>query len=67
MIEIKNVTKVFKDITAVDNLSLVIRPGVVTGFLGPNGAGKSTTMKMILRLTRPTRGEIRIGGKNIRI
>ena len=63
MIEIKNVTKVFKDITAVDNLSLVIRPGVVTGFLGPNGAGKSTTMKMILRLTRPTRGEIRIGGK----
>lgn len=63
MIEIKNLTKVFKDKTAVDNLSLTIRPGVVTGFLGPNGAGKSTTMKMILGLTNPTQGEVSIDGK----
>jgi len=48
MIEIKNLTKIYKDKVAVDNLSLDIKPGVVTGFLGPNGAGKSTTMRMIL-------------------
>jgi ABC-2 type transport system ATP-binding protein len=64
MIEIKNLTKKFKDKIAVDNLSLIIRPGAVTGFLGPNGAGKSTTMKMILSLTRATQGEITIDGKS---
>lgn len=64
MIEIKNLTKVFRDKIAVDDLSLVIRPGVVTGFLGPNGAGKTTTMKMILGLTKPTRGEVRIDGQS---
>ena len=64
MIEIKNLTKVFKDKIAVDNLSLIIPQGVVTGFLGPNGSGKSTTMKMILALTKPTSGEVIIDGKN---
>lgn len=62
MIELKNLTKTFKDKTAVENLSLVIRPGVVTGFLGPNGAGKSTTMKMILGLMKPTEGTVLIDG-----
>lgn len=64
MIEIKNLTKTFKNKKAVDNLSLIIRPGVVTGFLGPNGAGKSTTMKMMLALTKPTQGAITIDGEN---
>lgn len=63
MIEIKNLTKSYKDKIAVDNLTFDIKPGVVTGFLGPNGAGKSTTMRMILNLVRPTKGGITIDGK----
>jgi len=63
MIEVKNLTKIYKDKVAVDNLCLDIKPGVVTGFLGPNGAGKSTTMRMILNLTKPTKGQISIDGK----
>jgi ABC-2 type transport system ATP-binding protein len=47
MIEIDGLTKRYGDKTAVDGLSFVVEPGVVTGFLGPNGAGKSTTMRMI--------------------
>ena len=62
MIELRNLTKKFGQKTAVDDLSLVIRPGVVTGFLGPNGAGKSTTMKMILGLVKPTSGEVLVHG-----
>lgn len=62
MIKLTNLTKKFGQITAVDHLSLVIRPGVVTGFLGPNGAGKSTTMRMILGLVKPTGGEVLVNG-----
>jgi ABC-type multidrug transport system ATPase subunit len=46
MIEIDGLTKRYGDKTAVDRLSFVVEPGVVTGFLGPNGAGKSTTAVM---------------------
>ena len=56
MIEINGLTKRYGDKTAVDDLSFVVGPGVVTGFLGPNGAGKSTTMRMIAGLDRPTTG-----------
>jgi ABC-2 type transport system ATP-binding protein len=63
MIKLKNLTKVYKDKYAVNNLSFDIKPGVVTGFLGPNGAGKSTTMRMILNLVKPTKGEVIIDGK----
>jgi ABC-2 type transport system ATP-binding protein len=56
MIEIDGLTKRYGDKTAVDGLSFVVEPGVVTGFLGPNGAGKSTTMRMIAGLDRPTSG-----------
>ncbi len=62
MLELRNLTKKFGQHTAVANLSLVVRPGAVTGFLGPNGAGKSTTMKMILGLVRPTAGEVLVHG-----
>ena len=58
MIEIDGLTKRYGDKTAVDDLSFVVEPGVVTGFLGPNGAGKSTTMRMIAGLDRPTLGVI---------
>ena len=63
MIEIQNLTKVYGDKTAVDDISFDVRPGVVTGFLGPNGAGKSTTMRMILGLDRPTSGRALVNGR----
>jgi ABC-2 type transport system ATP-binding protein len=63
MITLQNLTKRFGDHLAVDNLTVEIQPGRVTGFLGPNGAGKSTTMRMILGLDRPTSGRALIDGR----
>ncbi len=63
MIEILNLTKVYGDKTAVDDISFDVRPGFVTGFLGPNGAGKSTTMRMVLGLDRPTSGRALVNGR----
>ncbi|GAB2957021.1 ATP-binding cassette domain-containing protein [Micromonospora polyrhachis] len=63
MITLRGLTKRFGAATAVDNLSLDIAPGRVTGFLGPNGAGKSTTMRMILGLDRPTAGQALVNGR----
>jgi ABC-2 type transport system ATP-binding protein len=63
VIEIDGLTKRYGDKTAVDGLSFVVEPGVVTGFLGPNGAGKSTTMRVIAGLDRPTAGTVRVNGK----
>jgi ABC-2 type transport system ATP-binding protein len=63
MIEVRNLTKRYGDVVAVDDLSFVVRPGIVTGFLGPNGAGKSTTMRMVVGLDRPTSGRVIINGK----
>ncbi|MGV9773216.1 ATP-binding cassette domain-containing protein [Streptosporangium sp. NPDC003464] len=62
MISLRGLSKRYGDRTAVDDLSLELRPGTVTGFLGPNGAGKSTTMRMILGLDRPTAGVALVGG-----
>ena len=62
-IEVRNLTKCYGPTLAVDDLSFAVRPGCVTGFLGPNGAGKSTTMRAILGLDAPTRGEALIGGR----
>ena len=50
MLELRNVSKRFSGIVAVDSVSFSARPGEVTGYLGPNGSGKSTTMKMITGL-----------------
>ncbi|GAA3789276.1 ABC transporter ATP-binding protein [Sphaerisporangium flaviroseum] len=63
MIELTSLTKRYGSTMAVDELSCTVHSGLVTGFLGPNGAGKSTTMRMILGLDHPTRGEARIDGK----
>ncbi|MEV0164955.1 ABC transporter ATP-binding protein [Nonomuraea fuscirosea] len=63
MIQLTALTKRYGDKTAVDDLTLLVRPGVVTGFLGPNGAGKSTTMRMILGLDLPTSGTATINGR----
>ncbi|TYK50937.1 ATP-binding cassette domain-containing protein [Actinomadura decatromicini] len=62
-IEVRGLTKRYGPETVVDDLSFTVEPGTVTGFLGPNGAGKSTTMRMILGLTTPTRGTVRVGGR----
>ena len=66
MIEIREVTKRFGTIVAVDNLSFDVHPGRVTGFLGPNGSGKSTTMRCMLGLDRFERGTTRFDGKQYR-
>jgi ABC-2 type transport system ATP-binding protein len=66
MIEARGLEKRYGDRVAVHDLSFTARPGTVTGFLGPNGAGKSTTMRMILGLDRPTRGEVRVNGRRYR-
>ncbi|MEV4489703.1 ATP-binding cassette domain-containing protein [Micromonospora coxensis] len=63
MITLRGLTKRFGAVTAVDDLTVEIRPGRVTGFLGPNGAGKSTTMRMVLGLDRPTSGSALVGGR----
>ncbi|TDD19197.1 ATP-binding cassette domain-containing protein [Nonomuraea diastatica] len=62
MISLKNLSKRYGDRLAVDDLSLDLKPGAVTGFLGPNGAGKSTTMRLVLGLDRPTSGTALVGG-----
>jgi ABC-2 type transport system ATP-binding protein len=64
VIELFGVGKVYGATTAVRDLTVTVRPGVVTGFLGPNGAGKSTTMRLIVGLDRPSQGEIRVNGRS---
>jgi ABC-2 type transport system ATP-binding protein len=66
MIDASNLTKRYGDKTAVDDLTFTVKPGVVTGFLGPNGSGKSTTMRLILGLDAPTKGNVTVGGKAYR-
>lgn len=63
MIEVRNITKRFGDVTAVSDLSFDVHDGRVTGFLGPNGSGKSTTMRCMLGLDQAQSGEARFGGK----
>jgi ABC-2 type transport system ATP-binding protein len=62
-IAVSGLTKQYKRVRAVDNLSFEVQPGRVTGFLGPNGAGKTTTLRMLLNLVRPTAGTATIGGQ----
>ncbi|MEU9508181.1 ABC transporter ATP-binding protein [Micromonospora sp. NPDC048170] len=62
VIELRALTRRYGPRTAVDDLTLTVRPGHVTGFLGPNGAGKSTTLRMILGLTTPTSGTVTVDG-----
>ena len=65
IIDVSGLTKSFKEITAVDNLTFTVKENGVYGFLGQNGAGKSTTIRMLLSLIRPTKGEIRIFGLDL--
>ena len=65
MLELRNVSKAFTGILAVDNVSFQARAGEITGYLGPNGSGKSTTMKMITGLLQTTSGRILFDGESI--
>jgi len=65
MIEIRQLTKRYRELLAVDDISFDVTPGTVLGFLGPNGAGKSTTMKMITGFLAPTAGTVRVCGHDI--
>jgi ABC-2 type transport system ATP-binding protein len=59
---ISNLTKHYEEITALDDLSMTVRPGRIMGFLGPNGAGKTTTMRSVFGLVTPDAGEITWNG-----
>ena len=65
VIEVKELTKQFNSLTAVDHLSFSVQEGDVYGFLGQNGAGKSTTIRMLLTLVQPTGGSIELFGLNL--
>jgi ABC-2 type transport system ATP-binding protein len=62
MIELKNVTKRYDSLTAVDNVSFSVKTGEYFALLGPNGAGKTTIVKMLLDFTRPTSGSLSLNG-----
>ena len=63
VVEVRELSKRFGDVAAVNNLSFDIEAGRVTGFLGPNGAGKSTTLRALLGLVRPSSGSATFGGQ----
>ena len=65
IIEVKNLTKMFNDFVAVDNISFDVKKGEIFGLLGPNGAGKSTTLRVLSTLAAPTKGTATIGGYDI--
>ena len=65
MIETKNLTKNYGNLTAVDDLNLTIQAGDIFGFIGPNGAGKTTTMRILVTLLEPTRGKAFIDGLDV--
>ena len=65
MIEVKNLTRHFDTITAVDDIAFSIREGEIVGFLGPNGAGKTTTLRMLVGYLQPSSGSIKIMDKDI--
>lgn len=62
VLELRNVTKLYGDFRAVDDVSFQLEAGEVYGFLGPNGAGKTTTLRMILDIIRPTEGTVQLLG-----
>ena len=65
MLRVENLTKKFKKVTAVDNVSFEVNPGEIIGLLGENGAGKTTTLRMLATMLKPTSGNATIDGYNI--
>jgi len=65
VIEVKNLTKKYKDVLAVDDISFTVKRGEIFGFLGPNGAGKTTTIRTLLGFLKPTAGQAFVMGESI--
>jgi ABC-2 type transport system ATP-binding protein len=65
MLELANVSRSYRSIPAVEDVSFVLKAGEVLGYLGPNGSGKSTTVKMVMGMIRPTKGKIFFAGRSI--
>jgi ABC-2 type transport system ATP-binding protein len=65
MLEVRQLTKLYTGVAAVDRVSFNIHPGEILGYLGPNGAGKSTTVKMLTGLLEPTSGHILFQGEDV--
>ena len=63
-ISFKNVSKKYGAFTAVNDLSFEVAPGEIYGFLGPNGAGKTTSLRMMLEIIEPTKGEVKTLGSS---
>ena len=66
MVRVANLKKMYGSFTAVDDVSFQIKKGEIFGFLGPNGAGKTSAINMIIGLSRPTAGEVEVGGVDVR-
>ena len=66
IIQVNNLSKYYKEIKAVDDISFTVNQGEIYGFLGQNGAGKSTTIRMLLTLIEPSHGNIQIFGSDLR-
>jgi ABC-2 type transport system ATP-binding protein len=65
VVELRNVTKRFDEFVAVNDLSFEVKQGTIFGFLGPNGAGKTTSIRMIVNITAPDEGEIKVLGEHV--
>ena len=65
IIDTVDVTKAFAGKEAVSNLNLVVPAGLCFGLLGPNGAGKTTTLRLVYGVSQPTRGQVRVFGKDV--
>jgi len=66
VIDIRHLTKYYGKSTGIEDLTLGVGRGEIFGFLGPNGAGKSTTIRLMLNLLRPSSGEVKLFGQNVR-
>jgi ABC-2 type transport system ATP-binding protein len=63
VLSVRELTKRYGDVTAVEGLTFALEPGTITGFLGPNGAGKTTTLRLLVGLAQPTAGEALVFGR----
>lgn len=65
MLEVRQLTKLYRGVRAVEDVSFTLRPGEILGYVGPNGSGKSTTVKMLTGLLEPSSGEVFFHGRRI--
>src|SRR5262245_48614080 len=65
MLEVRNLTKRYRGVPAVQNVTFTLAPGEILGYVGPNGSGKSTTVRMLTGLIDPSEGEILFRGRRI--